>query len=341
MTSRSNRPPKKKASDPPKRGQPDVRTEVRVKPGVRPGAEVYEIEYESEPPQQRETPQQAIQPRETLPTQPPKAGPALGRKPTDPYERAAPTAETNRPPRRDALSQGRQATTVKIPPEQIPRDAPPSGKKTPAQGVRAPQMRGTSLGLGVPGPSFGGDTELDPMKESSNVAPTTRRQEADRGDLDLGLSLGDDPDSNDALDLVGRVPVSSIVPPTATAKADPLGELRERYALGDFSGALTIAEGVLEDDPKNTDAQRYAESCRDVLRQMYAARLGPLDQIPVVAIPVEQLRWLTLDHRAGFLLSHVDGVSTLEEILDISGMPPLEAMRIIHDLLQQKVIALQ
>ena len=120
-----------------------------------------------------------------------------------------------------------------------------------------------------------------------------------------------------------------------------MSELRERYALGDFSGALTIAEGILEDNKHNVDAQRYAESCRDVLRQMYAARLGPLDQVPVVAIPVEQLRWLTLDHRAGFLLSHVDGVSTLEEILDISGMPPLEAMRIIYELLQQKVIALQ
>ena len=74
---------------------------------------------------------------------------------------------------------------------------------------------------------------------------------------------------------------------------------------------------------------------------MYAARLGPLDQVAVVAVPAEQLRWLTLDHRSGFLLSHVDGVSSLEEILDISGMPHLEAMRIICDLIQQKVIALE
>jgi hypothetical protein len=97
---------------------------------------------------------------------------------------------------------------------------------------------------------------------------------------------------------------------------------------------------MLEDDRDNADIQRYAESCRDVLRQMYGARLGALTQVPVVAIPTEQLQWLTLDHRAGFLLSHVDGVSTLEEILDISGMNPLDAMRIIYDLLQQKVIAL-
>ncbi len=31
------------------------------------------------------------------------------------------------------------------------------------------------------------------------------------------------------------------------SRSDPLAELRERYALGDFYGALTIAEGILED----------------------------------------------------------------------------------------------
>jgi hypothetical protein len=242
--------------------------------------------------------------------------------------------------------------------------APGMPRVTPAMGMPAAwrdresapgEMHSTALGLGVPGPSFGGDTELDPLGAG---AASTRRLNPieldvprDDGDLDLGLGIDDAaPDSNDALDLVGRRDETfgaatredgSLVPPAPPPKADPMSELRERYALGDFSGALTIAEGLLEDQPNNADAQRYAESCRDVLRQMYAARLGPLDQVPVVAIPAEQLRWLTLDHRSGFLLSHVDGVSTLEEILDISGMNPLEAMRIIYDLLQQKVIALQ
>jgi hypothetical protein len=264
-------------------------------------------------------------------------------------------AETAKPPRREkpAFKSGNPT-------------APGIARVTPAMGMPKAwrdresvpdEPRTTSLGLGVPGPSFGGDTEVDPIDDPF---PPTRRlhsiegegtAQGDDGDLDLGLSIDDDaPDSNDALDLVGRrdeamgVPTreeGSLVPPAPPPKTDPMSELRERYALGDFSGALTIAEGLLEDQPTHADAQRYAESCRDVLRQMYAARLGPLDQVPVVAIPAEQLRWLTLDHRSGFLLSHVDGVSTLEEILDISGMNPLEAMRIIYDLLQQKVIALQ
>jgi hypothetical protein len=73
---------------------------------------------------------------------------------------------------------------------------------------------------------------------------------------------------------------------------------------------------------------------------MYSARLGSLDQRVTVAVPSDQIRWLTLDHRAGFLLSLVDGGITVDQILDISGMPRLDALRIMYQLLDQRVISL-
>ena len=48
----------------------------------------------------------------------------------------------------------------------------------------------------------------------------------------------------------------------------------------------------------------------------------------------------TMLGRAGFLLSLVDGISSIEELLDISSMPRLEALRILYGLLDQRVIAL-
>ena len=108
----------------------------------------------------------------------------------------------------------------------------------------------------------------------------------------------------------------------------------------DFSGALVIAEGIIEAHPEDLEAPRYAQSCRDVLTQMYSARLGSLDQIVAIAVPSDQIRWLTLDHRAGFLLSLIDGGSTVDQILDISGMTRLDALRIMYQLLDQRVISL-
>jgi hypothetical protein len=120
---------------------------------------------------------------------------------------------------------------------------------------------------------------------------------------------------------------------------DPVADMRDRFSLGDYSGALGAAETILEGDPSHADARSCADNCRSVLQQMYVARIGPLDRVPVVIVPRDQLRWLSIDHRAGFMLSHIDGVSNVEMILDVSGMPLLEALRILFELVQQRVIS--
>lgn len=124
-----------------------------------------------------------------------------------------------------------------------------------------------------------------------------------------------------------------------TRRNSPENELRDLYAMGDFTGALAVAEQLLAQNPDDLEAQRYAQSCRDVLMQMYSERVGSLRQVVSVAIPADQIRWLSLDHRSGFLLSLVDGTSTIEELLDISGMQKLDALRILHALLEQRVIS--
>ncbi len=151
--------------------------------------------------------------------------------------------------------------------------------------------------------------------------------------VDESLAFSLDGAPGDAIGLI-----AARVTPVAPKSDDPLVELRDRYAVGDFTGALSIAEAVLTDDPSNAEVGRYLESCKDILMQMYKARLGALTQIPRIALAAEELRWLTLDHRSGFLLSCIDGISTVEDLLDVSGMPPLDTLRILYTLMQQQII---
>jgi hypothetical protein len=122
---------------------------------------------------------------------------------------------------------------------------------------------------------------------------------------------------------------------------DLIAEMRERLSLGDYTGAFEMAELLLAEDPNDAEAAECAENCRGVLEGMYAARLGALDRVPTLVVQRSQLRWLSMDHRAGFILSLIDGSSTLEMILDVSGMARLDAMRILQELLQQKIVALK
>jgi hypothetical protein len=122
---------------------------------------------------------------------------------------------------------------------------------------------------------------------------------------------------------------------------DPMAEMRERYSLGDYSGALEVADLLLAEDPADAEVIDCAEKCRTVLEGMYAARLGSLEQVPAVIVQRAQLRWLSIDHRAGFVLSLIDGSSNLEMILDVSGMPRIDAMRILVELIAQRIVALR
>lgn len=122
--------------------------------------------------------------------------------------------------------------------------------------------------------------------------------------------------------------------------AGALLSLRGKVAMGDFTGALTVAEAIVASDPNNNEAVRCAAHCHGVLVQMYSARLGDLSQIVTVQVQPDQIRWLSLDHRAGFLLSLIDERSNIEQLLDISGMSRLDALRILHGLFEQHIIAL-
>lgn len=132
-----------------------------------------------------------------------------------------------------------------------------------------------------------------------------------------------------------------IAPSLPPPGAEPtVQDMQARHALGDFSGALEMAEAILQKRPDDAATRRYAQNCRDVLTQMFAAKIGPLDQVMQVVISPQEVQWLSLDHRAGFLLSLVDGQSTVDEILDISGMSRLDALKIIHQLVEQQIVNL-
>ena len=117
--------------------------------------------------------------------------------------------------------------------------------------------------------------------------------------------------------------------------------MKDRFAMGDFSGALALAEAILRLHPSDIEAESLANKCREVLHDMYTSRISDMSRVPQVCMSTDQIRWLSLDHRAGFLLSMIDGRSSVDDLLDVSGMQRLDALRIICSLLDQKVISLR
>ncbi len=116
-------------------------------------------------------------------------------------------------------------------------------------------------------------------------------------------------------------------------------EMFDHLAARDYPAALRNAETILEEDPAHTRARTCAGRCHTILEARYVHTLGSLTTIFTRSLDDEVLRAKTLDPRAGFVLSLVDGASDLETLLDASAMPRLDALRLLYELCIEGVIA--
>jgi hypothetical protein len=245
--------------------------------------------------------------------------PVLGRAP----ESTRQPARSAKPPEPSAAAPGAPS-----------RKAPDPWKETGKRRVYGPKRPVLELELEdiepkpVPAPGPRPDALEAPLPDAARTRTTVPVRDPSPAPFPLSRPAPDSP------------PRAAAGPASAPQLSPEVLDMRDRYATGDFTGALVVAQSLLETTPDHQEARRCHDRCTDVLSQMYLARLGSPTQAVRVAVPNDQIRWLSLDHRAGFLLSLVDGSSTIEELLDISGMPRLDALRILFGLLDQRVIAL-
>ncbi len=118
-----------------------------------------------------------------------------------------------------------------------------------------------------------------------------------------------------------------------------LAGAHQLFEQGTHEGSLWLCERILNAEPDHGAASALLARNEDALLEQYQQKLGDLDVVPVVRVPQHEIVWHKLDHRAGFLLSRVDGMLTFNDILDVSGMGRFETCRILSQLIDQGVIA--
>ncbi|MDQ3297900.1 MAG: tetratricopeptide repeat protein [Myxococcota bacterium] len=103
-------------------------------------------------------------------------------------------------------------------------------------------------------------------------------------------------------------------------------------AAGEHDRAVTAVDLALSEDPNSTLAQKLIHRNRDMIMAVFQTFLGDLQRQPQLARPLHELASAPISPRAAFLLSRIDGQVSIDEILDICGMPRLEAFRYLCQL---------
>lgn len=71
---------------------------------------------------------------------------------------------------------------------------------------------------------------------------------------------------------------------------------------------------------------------------VFQAFLGDLQRQPMLARPLHELASAPISPRAAFLLSRIDGQLSMDELLDVSGMPRIEAYRYLCQLFLRGIL---
>jgi hypothetical protein len=106
----------------------------------------------------------------------------------------------------------------------------------------------------------------------------------------------------------------------------------------DLDRAVAAVDLALSEDPNSALAQKLIHRNRDTIMSVFQAFLGDLNRQPILARPLHELASSPISPRAAFLLSRVDGSLSIDEILDVSGMPRLEAYRYLCQLLLRGIL---
>jgi hypothetical protein len=187
-----------------------------------------------------------------------------------------------------------------------PSSAPPLRGSVPAPPALPPSVRPVYPSA-PPLP-----ISLDPFDDDEDQAPTLYRPSS-------------------------RAPAAIPAPPSSVRLhlPDPpsldleLGEL-----FGDDLAHAPPPSSTREEIPLSVRGERRSAA----LDHTYLDALGGPAGVLRLAVPQAQLHELPLGPQAAFVVSCIDGGSSVDDIIDISSLGRLETLRILYDLMQQGVV---
>ena len=118
-------------------------------------------------------------------------------------------------------------------------------------------------------------------------------------------------------------------------EAGLLRKMLGAHADEDYRAALDLATFVLSLNPRQAIAAACANECRAALEEELSSRLRGVPRVLHVAEDAP------IDHRAGFVLSRIDGMTSIDDLVDLCGMTRLELLMVLDRLVAAGTVLIE
>ena len=157
-----------------------------------------------------------------------------------------------------------------------------------------------------------------------------------------------DPENEEARDFLGSASISGPARgPGPGSKGEVLDaedpvvlEARSLIQADELESALELMQRSSSQGDASLEIESLVDLVRVELVVRYRARLGDLSAIPILQGQPEKLTQSNLPANAGFLLSLLDGATSAEELISLSGMDTFDGLRTLGSLVEAEIVEL-
>lgn len=121
---------------------------------------------------------------------------------------------------------------------------------------------------------------------------------------------------------------------TPTVVPPPSAEARAAVAIGAIGASIGSLDETLPQSEMRIATRPRMEAV-ETDESWARTAVGTL----IVKLSLDALKKLPLDHRAGYLLSRMDGNLDLETLVEVAAMPRCDVLRMVRDLFESGVVA--
>ena len=160
--------------------------------------------------------------------------------------------------------------------------------------------------------------------------------------------LAVDPQNEEALDFIESADrrdfpreQDSAGYPEETAQQVVIREARQLIAGSQLEESLELLQRAAENNEYCLELEATIELVRGSLYVTYREFVGDLASVPKMSTDPAEITKFNLPKNAGFLLSMVDGVTSLEDLMAVSGMDSFDALRTTKKLIEVGIVRMQ
>ena len=108
----------------------------------------------------------------------------------------------------------------------------------------------------------------------------------------------------------------------------------------ELEAGLDLLEAVARRDPMRLEVHGHIEEVRGRLLKRYRDRMGDLGGVPRLSLGLSDVMKFNLPAHAGFMLSLIDGDTSIGDIVSLSGMDSFGALRVLNGLIDAGIVSL-